>query len=1030
MRARRCFQILTSVLGLTLGLSESAWAGTFTTYAAWSDQGAKNIGRMYIYTGNYPSTDVSLFNASTPNTAITAPYCGFPVTGVGPYQPVFEVGSCPPPAVAGFGNNYFMCQSTNPIVWEVEEPIATANEDSHDFLAAADTHLYIGSVFMTYMRDDAADGPDFGDQVAVINTSAAPITAKVRLWSGVPPAGAWGPVIITSPSIPPMGIWMWSPNEAANNLSGGTDGANQGHYRFDLSGPGMLYKGDTFTPCCSGNRDNLLLFGPDVNSGIKVGTDMIGAVVTAGMSPHIVVNNTAATAATFNILRWMPNTPATVWPMSGADPTGTWALVSSGTVPANQSYYYNAGTADGFYRVQSTNGIDLTTEFGSFLIEELWCDGDYMYASDTRRAFGRQFIFGGRFQAGGSFPLGSPVELHVICPVAGTSVSLSVDGSISGPGMITSTQVASANNVGLRFPILAPLGNQEFWTAHLSSTAVIYAYVMSNDAGSSAPGETFFSVPPPIDPLLIVNKAVNKSTATVGDVVTYTLVGSNPGSNAVSNAQIWDTLPAGTHLVAALPPPSVSTPPYYLWNLGTVASGQAVTLSLAVQIDAGVQLEVKHNIATGASDITQPFPSNDAPVLILIPGANLKKTVDKAQAMPGDILTYVLSYTNSTPPPPGTPKLDLLVHDGSYTKNDLMHYFEVVNKDSVPINISDLQICFWVSDDTPPGLVQINPSYGGGTYPWAWGGPALNGSATAWMPPQTLPANRKANMKLCIGTTSTNQLAPGQTWLDIQERFTAAYPQQWANHYDDYSQPTGSASYISDYHFALYYQGTLVTEYSSPTTPDPNTGREPAYLWMEDYVPANVTYGGSSPAGVTALPQITWAVDSVAPGTTQSFTWWGSIGAGTPPGTIINNAADYSTAAGPGISNMVQTLVGSANVGLTKSINKNVFTFGDTVTYCMAWSNTGTAPVAVTIWDTLAAVLTYIGSDNGGSPAAGNLVVWNLGTQPANSSGTVCVWARITAYPLLPPWRGTPEAVLERPWRQLLGWWRQEPWTP
>jgi len=110
-------------LGLGLSLNVLLSAATYTTYAAWSDAGNNAQGHMYIYSGNYPSTTVSLFNATTPNTTMAAGYCGFPVAGVGPFQPVAEVGSCPVPAATGFGNNYFMCQSDNPIVWEVEEPI-------------------------------------------------------------------------------------------------------------------------------------------------------------------------------------------------------------------------------------------------------------------------------------------------------------------------------------------------------------------------------------------------------------------------------------------------------------------------------------------------------------------------------------------------------------------------------------------------------------------------------------------------------------------------------------------------------------------------------------------------------------------------------------------------------------------------------------------------------------------------------------------------------------------------------------------
>jgi hypothetical protein len=140
--------LFVALLSLFIGSVRPVMGGTFSTYAAWSDVAAKNRGHMYIYTGNYPSTDVTLTYALAPNVSMATMQCGFPVVGVGPYQPVAEVGSCPLPATGGFGNRYFKCASTNPIIWEVEENIASTEEDSHDFKAgkAAALGAIVGAV--------------------------------------------------------------------------------------------------------------------------------------------------------------------------------------------------------------------------------------------------------------------------------------------------------------------------------------------------------------------------------------------------------------------------------------------------------------------------------------------------------------------------------------------------------------------------------------------------------------------------------------------------------------------------------------------------------------------------------------------------------------------------------------------------------------------------------------------------------------------------------------------------------------------
>jgi uncharacterized repeat protein (TIGR01451 family) len=1005
-----------SLLLMLVGLGVGAWepallpAGTYTTYAAWSDVAAKNRGHMYIYTGNYPSTDVSLYYATTPNTGMNTLYCGFPILGVGPYQPVFEVGSCPVPPTGGFGNNYFKCQSTNPIIWEVEEDITGTEQDSHDFLAAADTTNYRGSVFMTYMRDDSSAGTDYGDQAAVFNAGATPMTVTVRKWTGTPPAGSWGPVLITSPPIPPLGVWMWSPSAPPTHDRGGTDGAAQGHYRFDCTGTGMLYKGNTFGPYTPpGNRDNLIHMGPDINDGTKLGDDLLGVVVTNGGAPHIVINNQGNATATFEILKFNPNTPGfdtgteRLWPVDGDDPTGTWTVVGSGSVPVNQSYSYNAGGLynAGFYRVRSTNGQPLSAAFGSAILQQTWCDGDYLYASDTRRAFGRRFSFGARFfnPAAPS----DPVQVQVICPLPNTTVNMVVDGGISGPGFLNITKTNTPADAGLDFSFARPSANNEDWHFTITADKIIYVYVMSSTSVSStAPGETFFSVPPPIDPILIVTKSVSRAVASLGDTLSYTLVAENPGSGNVTNAQIWDTLPPGVAFVSSTPPYSSVLGSLYTWNLGTLGSQASVTVSITVAVTAGTQLEVKHNIATAKSDLTQAFESNDAPFTILIPGAELTKSVSKTQAMPGETLTYVLSYTNTSPPLPGTPKLNLRVKDGTRDNNTISNYFEVTNYSGSSIQITDLQICLWVYDDETPSSPVFNNYYGGGTSPWVWGGPALVGAVSAWSPPQTLPSNRKANLKLCFSPSTPQVLANNQVWQDINIAFTLSYPKIWDSALDDYSQNPGSASYVNDHHFALYYQGKLVSEYTDPSTPDPETGLEPKYLWLEDFVPANLNYLGSAPAATLTGNQLTWSVDAVPPASTKSFTWWGQIPGGTPGGTIIPNVADGSTVSGPVISNRVETLVGSASLSTVKSVNKGVFTFGETVTYCIAWNLTGTAGINVVITDPFDPILTFIGADHGGVFTPPNTVTWNLGPQPPNSSGTVCFWAQISAYPSLP----------------------------
>ena len=95
---------------------------------------------------------------------------------------------------------------------------------------------------------------------------------------------------------------------------------------------------------------------------------------------------------------------------------------------------------------------------------------------------------------------------------------------------------------------------------------------------------------------------------------------------------------------------------------------------------------------------------------------------------------------------------------------------------------------------------------------------------------------------------------------------------------------------------------------------------------------------------------------------------------------------------------LIALMTATPLMALHKTVNTGVATFGDTLTYCLNWSNDSSASVNMLLWDTLPSVLTYVGC-NGGCTAAGNYVNWNLGAKASGSSGQVCVWAKITGYP-------------------------------
>jgi uncharacterized repeat protein (TIGR01451 family) len=87
---------------------------------------------------------------------------------------------------------------------------------------------------------------------------------------------------------------------------------------------------------------------------------------------------------------------------------------------------------------------------------------------------------------------------------------------------------------------------------------------------------------------------------------------------------------------------------------------------------------------------------------------------------------------------------------------------------------------------------------------------------------------------------------------------------------------------------------------------------------------------------------------------------------------------------------------------ITKTANVSTATFGDVVTYTLAYHNTGLASAnPVCIYDTVPSVLTYLGSSVAPTTAAPNLS-WCFGPVAPGGSGTITWWGRITSYPFNP----------------------------
>ena len=145
-------------------------------------------------------------------------------------------------------------------------------------------------------------------------------------------------------------------------------------------------------------------------------------------------------------------------------------------------------------------------------------------------------------------------------------------------------------------------------------------------------------------------------------------------------------------------------------------------------------------------------------------------------------------------------------------------------------------------------------------------------------------------------------------------------------------------------------------------------------------------YGDRKPAPIAGVQTLTYSLSQTKKYASQLVE---IKGAACPPTPTVTPTVTPTNTPSP---------TPTPRMPLVKTVNTSIATFGDTLTYCLNWSNDSSGAVPMVLWDTLDAVLTYVGC-NGGCSKAGQVVTWNLGSQGAGTSGQVCVWAKITAYP-------------------------------
>ena len=149
-------------------------------------------------------------------------------------------------------------------------------------------------------------------------------------------------------------------------------------------------------------------------------------------------------------------------------------------------------------------------------------------------------------------------------------------------------------------------------------------------------------------------KTASPDPAFVGENLTYTIEVTNAGPDTAQDVVVTDPLDAGVSFVSA-DQGGVHDAGTVTWDLGSVAAGDTVTISLVVHVV--VVADDLPNTAVVSSSTSDPDPTDDADSVLvdaldrsgLTADLQVQKTVDEEAPTAGDVVTYTVTVINEGP---------------------------------------------------------------------------------------------------------------------------------------------------------------------------------------------------------------------------------------------------------------------------------------------------------------------------------------------------------------------------------------------